>query len=91
MKLVGENDKCRFYRTEKCEEYDKMDEYIQKYGEGVRFLMVEFKDPNDRNPNVMNEYLIIDGKGEGVGTMVEYKDEFTLRRELEYLHSKMFS
>ena len=84
MKLVGENDKCRFYRTEKCEEYDKMDEYIQKYGEGIRFLMVRFKDPAKDNPNVKNEYLIIDRNGEGIGTMVEYKDEFILRREMEY-------
>ena len=83
-KLIGENEKCRFYRTSKCKEYEQMPEYIKKYGEGIHFINVVFKDPM-KNSNFITEYLILGKDGEAIGEMTERSPELILKRILEFM------
>lgn len=70
MKQIGENDKCTFYRTDRCTELEGMPAYIKKYGEGIRMIRVEFKNPAERN-EYFTDYLIINKDGEAIGEITE--------------------
>ncbi len=90
MKQIGENDKCTFYRTKRCEELEVMTEYTEKYGEGIRFIRTIFKDPKE-NSDLYDTYLVIDKDQQPIAEVTERTTkgmERILRREIEYLQRK---
>lgn len=90
MKQIGENDKCTFYRTKRCEELETMTEYTEKFGKGIRFIRTIFKDPRE-NSDHYDTYLVIDKDQQPVAEVTERTTkgmEFILKREIEYLQRK---
>jgi len=85
--LIGENDRCRFYRTKRCAELETIPEYIEKYGEGIYFIRTIFKDPKE-NSDLYDTYLIIDKDQQPIAEVEERTEkgmEWVLKREIEYL------
>lgn len=83
-KMIGENDRCTFYRTDRCKELEQLPEYINKYGEGCRFVFVKFKPIAEAfrrgtNDKLAREYIIYDKTGEPVGEMIEHSQEWEER------------
>lgn len=90
MKQIGENDKCTFYRTKRCEELEMLTEYTEKFGEGIRFIRTIFKDPKE-NSELYDTYLVIDKDQQPVAEVKERTTkgmERVLQRELDYLQRK---
>ena len=90
MKQIGENDKCTFYRTERCKELEVMEEYTEKFGEGIRFIRTIFKDPKE-NSDLYDTYLVIDKDQQPIVEVTERTAkgmDHILQREIDYLQRK---
>lgn len=69
-KQIGENEKCTFHHTTRCDELAAMSEYKEKYPEMIRIVEARFKDRKDQDPS-FRYYLVIDTSGEAIAEIKE--------------------